>query len=331
MSFPLTPKIRRAFHRDLAAWYRIHHRDLPWRRTKDPYAIVVSEFMLQQTQVKTVLPYYDRWLKKFPNWRALAQAQPEAVLKTWEGLGYYTRARNLHRLAQAVVENHHGVLPDDPAVLLTLPGIGRYTAGAIASIAFDRRAAVLDGNVLRVFARVFACSDNISQPAVQKEFWQLAEDLLPPSDCSQHNQALMELGALLCTPRQPQCLLCPLRLVCRADPPEAYPVKTKMIVVEKKETLALLDRSGQWWCEPPPVTGRLAGFWHFPQFDPRSMTAGPEITSFTYGITKYRVRLKACSATWKKSAPAEGKWFTRAEMEKLPFPAAHRRLFSFLT
>ncbi|MBI3317834.1 MAG: A/G-specific adenine glycosylase, partial [Candidatus Omnitrophica bacterium] len=194
------------FRRQLLAWYLKNHRkDLPWRKTTDPYRIWVSEIMLQQTQVATVIPYYRRFLKRFPTLRSLAIAQATEVVEAWSGLGYYSRARNLHSAAQEVLWWHGGRLPREPEELLKLPGIGRYTAGAIASIAYDRPAPVLDGNVARVLSRTVGIRRKIQDPAVQKKLWATSSALVPPKSPGTFNQALMELGALVCTPKDPQC------------------------------------------------------------------------------------------------------------------------------
>jgi A/G-specific adenine glycosylase len=326
----IEPKMRRAFHGPLAAWFQKHKRDLPWRTDRTPYRVTVSEFMLQQTQVSTVLPYYARWMKQFPSWSTLARANETEVIKAWEGLGYYTRARNLHRLAQAVVERG-GELPADVASLRSLPGIGPYTAGAISSLAFEQKAALVDGNVIRVLARVFHITEDVSQPRVQKAFWALAEGLLPEKHCGAHNESLMELGAMLCTPHNPQCLLCPLQPVCQSPDPDALPVKKRTAIVESEETLAILHQGESLWCEPPAGgRQRLGSFWKLPLFDPSQMSQGDEITRFTYGITKYRVRLTAVNATWKKKPSATGQWVTPEEITRHAFPAAHRKVLKFL-
>ena len=283
--------------------------------------------MLQQTQVATVIPYYERWLRQFPHWQALAQADEAAVLKAWEGLGYYTRARNLHKLARQVAANG-GTLPADIEALRQLPGIGPYTAGAIGSIALGLRSAVLDGNVMRVFARVFNLNDNIALPAVQKEFWRWAEALLPEAGCGDFNQALMELGATVCTPRNPRCPACPLRSICRAPDPETLPVKTRSKTESLVETVAILRQNQKIWCEPGPEKGRLAGFWKLPEFSSSQMKAGKTAARFTYGITKYRVALTAVEARWKKSpVKRTGKFLSLRETAGLPFSAAHRKIF----
>jgi A/G-specific adenine glycosylase len=211
------PARARAFGRRLRAWYRRHARDLPWRRTSDPYQVLVSELMLQQTQVSRVVDYYARFLARFPTLRHVAEAQPHEVTAEWAGLGYYARARNLHALARHVhAAEGPGLLPDSPAALRALPGIGAYTAGAVASFAFERRAALVDTNVARVLARVFAPGTDVKSGRGQKVVWRIAEAILPRRgvDAWTHNQALMELGALVCTARVRRCTGCPVKPVC---------------------------------------------------------------------------------------------------------------------
>lgn len=208
------PATATAFRRALAAWYRRHHRDLPWRQTRDPYRVLVSELMLQQTQVSRVLGFYDRFLAQFPDLESLAVARPARVRAAWEGLGYYARARNLHALSREVMRTRDGVMPSEPHVLRELPGIGAYTAGAVASFAFEKRAALVDTNVARVLRRVFA------PRATPRRLWEIAEAILPRSGRAgwTHNQAVMELGALVCVARTPKCGACPVRRVCRSAP-----------------------------------------------------------------------------------------------------------------
>ncbi|MGH7289297.1 MAG: A/G-specific adenine glycosylase, partial [Myxococcota bacterium] len=211
----------------LLTWYRRERRDLPWRRTRDPWAIWVSETMLQQTRVETVIPYYERFLERFPSVQALADAEPDELMKSWAGLGYYSRARNLKAAAHKVVEEHGGRVPDDLEALRELPGVGRYTAGALASIAFDRPAPIVDGNVARVLARLLDLDFDVKSPAGQRRLWDEAAALADGPSPGDLNQALMELGALVCTPRAPRCPLCPLREDCRglaAGRAEALPV-----------------------------------------------------------------------------------------------------------
>src|SRR5437773_1381114 len=200
----------------LLAWYDRQQRRLPWRGSRDPYRIWVSETMLQQTQVETVLPYYERFLARFPNVEALANAKLDDVLKAWEGLGYYARARNMHKGAQYVVEMNGGELPGDVDSLRKIPGIGRYTAGAIASIAFGQDEPALDGNIRRVIARVCAVREDVHAPAVQEQLWSYAREVLPHGQAGDFNQALMDLGATICVARRPRCLLCPISAECQA-------------------------------------------------------------------------------------------------------------------
>lgn len=224
----------------LRGWYFTHRRRLPWREEPTPYRVWVSEIMLQQTQVATVLPYFERFMAAFPDVAALAAAPEEAVLAAWSGLGYYRRARHLHAAARRVASEHDGRLPDTVAGLLDLPGVGRYTAGAIASIAFGRRAAVLDGNVARVLSRLFAVAEPADTPAGQRRLWALAEALVP-EDASSHNQALMELGALVCAPRSPACGDCPLADRCQAHlagTAEAFPRSARQTVVKPLHAVA---------------------------------------------------------------------------------------------
>src|SRR5215212_5496516 len=204
------------FTADLLNWYDAHAADLPFRRTHDPYRIWLSEIMLQQTQVTTVIPYFERFLARFPTVESLAAAPLDDVLKLWEGLGYYSRARNLHRAAQHIVTDHGAHFPTTAIELQALPGIGRYTAGAIASIAYNEPVAVLDGNVMRVLTRLYDIADDIAAPATQKRLWTLAESLVPPDHPGNFNQAMMELGRTICKPRQPLCAACPVSAHCLA-------------------------------------------------------------------------------------------------------------------
>ena len=252
--------------RNLLAWYWRERRDLPWRRTDDPYRIWLSETMLQQTRVDTVVPYYERFLARFPDVQALAAADEQDVLREWSGLGYYARARNLKKAAQQIVREHGGHLPRDPELLAALPGIGRYTLGALRSIAFGERAGLVDGNVRRVFARLRA------DPAPEPEtLWALAESLVPKNDPGDFNQALMELGATVCTARAPMCGRCPLRRCCAAHGeghPEAYPEpRSRKPPPEVRALAGLLERRRP---EPAvlmlrrPSAGLLGGLWELP-------------------------------------------------------------------
>lgn len=252
----------------ILAWYAVSQRQLPWRGPSDPYAVWVSEIMLQQTRVETVIPYFERWMIRFPTIYALAEASQQEVLSSWEGLGYYSRARNLHRAAQIVVESFSGVLPPDAPTLQTLPGIGRYTAGAIASIAFGQDAPVLDGNIKRVFARLFDVSDPIGDSATEHRLWELAQTHLPEGQAGDFNQALMDLGAMICIPKNPRCSGCPLNDNClafQAGVQNMRPVrKKKQQIPHYLVAAAVIRREAEVLVAQRPQTGLLGGLWEFP-------------------------------------------------------------------
>jgi len=257
------------FASTLLTWYAAHARDLPWRGHPDPYAVWVSEVMLQQTQVATVKPYFARWMARFPTVEALAQADEQDILALWEGLGYYRRARALHRAAREVVAHYGGRLPDDPQTLQTLPGIGKYTAHALASLAFGRDVPVLDGNVKRVLARVFAVATPVDTAAGERALWVLAEAHLPRGKAADYNQALMDLGATVCTPRAPRCAVCPLETQCRARQsgnPEAFPKKRRRQRQPHYTVVAAVIRraDGRVLIAQRPAEGLLGNLWEFP-------------------------------------------------------------------
>jgi A/G-specific adenine glycosylase len=267
------------FRRQLLAWFRAHQRNLPWRKSKDPYRIWLSEIMLQQTRVAAVLPFYERFLSRFPDLQTLATAPEEEVLRLWSGLGYYGRARNVQCAAQQVIAKHGGVFPQEESAVLALPGIGRYTASAILSIAFGAKQAVLDGNVARVLARIFAIRGDLREPTCWKALQKNADQLLERKAPSDWNQAMMELGAIVCTPRAPQCLLCPVSKFCRARSlgiAESLPAtRKKSDTVEVTLVAAiLLDDQGRTLLLPPPASSNRAKkdevgvlvskMWHFP-------------------------------------------------------------------
>jgi A/G-specific adenine glycosylase len=261
----------KAVRRALLAWYRTHRRRLPWRETRDPYAIWISEAMLQQTRVETVIPYYQRFLEQFPDVQALATADLDDVLGAWAGLGYYSRARNLRSAAQKVVADFDGELPDDPQALRSLPGVGRYTAGALASIAFDRPEPVVDGNVARVLSRLLGIRDDVGSPAVAKRLWEEAATLVRGPDPGDLNQALMELGAVVCTPRGPRCDECPVRRSCdarRRGDAESLPRKAKATPVRRVEAVAAwVARRGRVLAVRRVPRGLLGGLWELPGDD----------------------------------------------------------------
>jgi A/G-specific adenine glycosylase len=270
-----------SFRKQLLAWFRQFQRDLPWRGTKDPYRIWVSEIMLQQTRVAVAIPYYERFLARFPDVRALAEAPPEEVLRLWSGLGYYSRARNLQKAAQQIVALHGGQFPQDEESILALPGIGSYTGAAVLSIAFGAKRAVLDGNVARVLARLGAIRGDLRKSHPWQSLQKTAGDLLDPQSPGAWNQAMMELGAMVCTPRAPQCLVCPAAKFCRArqlGDPESFPEKRK-----KPEAVQIVlgaavlhTPHGQTLLLPPPgkktetkpaaddIATLVSRMWHFP-------------------------------------------------------------------
>ena len=257
--------------KQLLDWYRANKRAMPWRETRDPYAIWVSEAMLQQTRVETAIPYWERFLTLFPDVHALATAKLDDVLGAWAGLGYYSRARNLQAAARLIDENHGGKLPNDVETLQTLPGTGRYTAGAVASIAFDRPEPVLDGNVKRVLTRLLGIREDIRRPAVVERLWQEAGALVQGPHPGDLNQALMELGATICTPRMPRCASCPVSRLCDAraeGDAESLPIKTRKKPAHKVEAVAaLVLRRGKALAVRRPSRGLLGGLWDLPGGD----------------------------------------------------------------
>lgn len=252
----------------LLDWYQHNNRSLPWREEPTPYRIWVSEVMLQQTRAETVIPYFERWMVRFPTLEALASASQQEVLSEWEGLGYYSRARNLHQAAQKVVEEFEGNLPRDIEQLKSLPGIGRYTAGAITSIAFGQDEPALDGNIRRVLARVFDVNLPARSPAGEKSLWELARAHIPPGQAGDFNQVLMDLGALICTPRRPRCTHCPIIESCKAFSlgiQEERPVTIKKQPVPHYDvSSAVIQQGGQVLIAQRPAHGLLGGMWEYP-------------------------------------------------------------------
>lgn len=252
----------------LIDWYNDNARSLPWRGHSDPYAIWVSEIMLQQTRVDTVIPYFQRWLQLFPDINSLAQADEQAVLKAWEGLGYYSRARAMIRAARQLVQQNGGVLPANIEALSRLPGIGPYTAAAIASIAFGLDHAVVDGNVKRVLARLLPYTDPVNTPHAEKELRQIAQEWLPIGQAGDYNQAMMELGALICLPRSPKCLICPVSRLCEAfaqrRQTELPVMKEKAAVPHITVTAGIIRQDEKVLITLRPTTGLLGGMWEFP-------------------------------------------------------------------
>ncbi|MCJ7735148.1 MAG: A/G-specific adenine glycosylase [Anaerolineales bacterium] len=253
---------------NLRTWYRGNARDIPWRKTHDPYLIWVSEIMLQQTRVETVIPYYQRWQKQLPTLNSLAEADQDLVLNLWEGLGYYKRALNMHKTAQILLSQYEGKLPRDVKSLQNLPGIGRYSAGAISSIAYNLPAPIVDGNIRRIFTRIFNINTPIQSTETEKVLWQIALDILPDDNAREFNQALMELGALICLPKNPLCTQCPVKNTCRANDlnlQSELPVrKEKPPLPHLLVTAAIIKNNGKVLLAKRPPEGLLGGMWEYP-------------------------------------------------------------------
>lgn len=319
----------KGFQQALVEWFAREGKDYPWRRTTDPYAILVSEVMLQQTTLAMVLErgHYTRWMKAFPDVATLAAAPEEQVLTYWEGLGYYNRARNLQKAAQKIVAEHDGVFPRDPEAIRALPGVGRYTAGAVLSFAFDVPAPLVDGNVARVLARLMDYQQEVDAPAGQKQLWAWAEALLPATDARRYNSALMELGQRLCTPGPPTCLLCPVRAWCRAQEPATLPrKKPKRAIVELEEHVLLATRhAGQSWevLLQLETGSRRRGLWKLPAVAGRP-TSGL-LWQGRYVITHHRVSLQVHGASPGVKTSEGEAWVAAADLAVLPMPSPFRR------
>jgi len=314
----------------LLAWYARAHRDLPWRRTSDPYSVWVSEIMLQQTRAQAVVPYYQRFLARFPTVEALAAAPEEEVLALWSGLGYYSRARNLLRAARAI--HASGAFPSHYAALRALPGVGDYTAAALASIAFGLPHAVVDGNVLRVVARIANDPSEIAAPGTRARFRAIAQSWLDPRRPGAFNQALMELGATICLPRNPLCPSCPLESHCAAraaGTAALLPVKLRKTELQRIEAVLLLVRKGRRILlhRGPQGVARVAGFWNLPApEDLPSARVGPRLGEFRHSITHHRYILTVHDARLA-SVPRspDFRWFTSADLAAVPLSTTARK------
>lgn len=313
------------FQNALVDWFRSVGRDYPWRRTRDPYSIFVSEAMLQQTQVATVLGrgYFTRWMAAFPTWGDLAAATEGEVLKQWEGLGYYNRARNLRKTAQIVIRDFGGRFPEDFETILTLPGVGRYTAGAVTSFAFNRRAAIVDGNVSRVFSRLFAFAEPIDTSSGHRVMWDWAEALTPEADPGLYNSALMELGQRICLRASPNCPVCPVRSWCAAGLQGTaleFPVKKRgrAITVRQERVILAVKNHRILLC---PETGpRRKGLWRLPEITFEESADLAELFRFDYTITRYRVTLMVFQHTGSppEREPEGACWFAAGRDEEMP-------------
>ncbi|WP_248513539.1 A/G-specific adenine glycosylase [Sporosarcina sp. NCCP-2222] len=334
-------KQKKLFQEALVSWYYREKRDLPWRKTTDPYLIWVSEVMLQQTRVETVIPYYERFTAKFPTMQALSNAKEEELLKMWEGLGYYSRARNLQQGVKEVVESYGGSVPTTRKEISSLRGVGPYTAGAILSIAFGIPEHAVDGNVMRVLSRILLIEEDIALPKTRKTFEQAVMDLIYKEDPSAFNQALMELGATICIPR-PKCLLCPVREFCAAfeeGRQDELPIKTKKTKMKTVPLafFAITDGNGKWFMQQRPEKGLLANMWEFPTAE-LMQEENPALAI----KNQYGLQLDEVSAifdfnhvfshlTWEVKGyiartsdvgviSEKAKWFTAEEVEALPKP-----------
>ena len=342
----------------LIRWYKKQGRDLPWRKTRDPYKIWVSEIMLQQTQVETVIPYYKRFLKTFPTPHLLSKAPLENVLKIWQGLGYYSRARNLHRGAKHVVKEWKGVLPVQEKDLLLIPGIGRSTAGALLSLAFDIPTPILDGNVKRVLCRLYAIQDDMKTSHVQKRLWVLSQELTPSKDVHSYTQAIMDLGATVCTPRVPNCALCPLKKYCsafRKNLQNQIPVRTgKKAIPHRHFALGLIKNRGRLLIMRRPEKGLLGGLWGFPHYQREGKKSFPEslqrgvlkefgvsiqartklgIVQHTFSHFRMSMHLFSCRLEGhggRTDPKSTKKWIFPSQMERYPFSTADRKVIRIL-
>jgi A/G-specific adenine glycosylase len=315
----------------LLSWFRKNARGLPWRRDRSPYAVLVSEMMLQQTQAATVADYFTRWMRRFPNFRALAAADENDVLHAWQGLGYYARARNLHRAARAVVAEHDGRLPENHDVIRALPGIGDYTAAALMAFAFDRPGVVLDANVARVLARLFDMRLPVDEPAGKARLRELAAGLQPERGGRDFNEALMELGALVCLPRGARCEACPVRKFCMAENPESLPVKkARRKTVALEENCAWIFRGGKILLEQQ-TGARWRGLWKLPALAASAPgEPGAPLFSGSYPFTHHRVEFSVFARGAPRRPAKNQRWFLASMLDAVPMAAPHRRAVDFV-
>ena len=342
------------FRSALLRWYRRHGRDLPWRQTREPYAILVSEVMLQQTQVATVIPYYIEWLRRFPDLAALAAASESDVLHAWQGLGYYARARNLRAAAKAVQDRHGGKFPREPDAMRDLPGVGRYTANAVATFAFDRPVPIVEANTTRVLTRLFNFRAPIDSNAGREALWQRAATLVPKSSARVYNSALTDIGALICLPRRPRCDICPVRKFCRAKNPGTLPIKKMRPRTRRlSESHALVVRKGKILLEQS--CGRWRGMWILPPLRQRAATtftqarrgnlpdggdkldrfkrsslSRRQVYSLIFPFTHHRVTLRVFRQAPCKIDNERQRWFPIRVLDSIPLPSPHRRALAAL-
>lgn len=360
-SLALTSAWKQKFRRRLLSWYAKHERDLPWRRSSNPYRVWISEVMLQQTQVETVKPYFQRFVKEFPTVKKLAAAKEQEVLRLWEGLGYYRRARQLHAAAQQIVAEHRGRFPDDVETLQTLPGIGRYTAGAIVSIAFDKPAPILEANTIRLLSRLIAYPADPMKSAGQKILWQTAEELLPRKEIARFNQALMELGSLVCTPQNPKCDQCPAVQLCgakEAGQQHKIPLaKQKTKFTDVSEAAVVVRKNGSVLVRQCGEEERWAGLWDFPRFEVEGegplfvkdelvekvqqqtgvkIKPAAHFKTIKHGVTRYRITLDCYEASYqsgkvRSSTTKPLKWLSPEELTELPLSSTGRKIAKLIS
>jgi A/G-specific adenine glycosylase len=318
--FSLNTPSSRAFRHTLNRWFLRNNRDLPWRQTRDPYAILVSEIMLQQTQVATVIPYYNRWLRRFPTIRSLASATESEVLHAWEGLGYYARARNLHRCAKTIFGEWDGKFPNRPDALRSLPGIGQYTANAIAVFAFNRSLPIVEANTARVLTRLFNIRAPIDSTHGRQELWELSAKLVPQKSARDFQNAMIDLGALICTAHNPRCQICPVKKFCRTRDPASLPRKRKRTrtislteshCFRTKGRTILLERCRQRW----------RGMWMLPKFQAQK---SPPIHRAQFSFTHHRITLEVFRGRSNRLTNGQ-RWFSRQQLNHIPIPSPHRR------
>lgn len=340
------------FGQDLIHWYEKNHRDLPWRQDRDPYKVWVSEVMLQQTRVDTVIPYFERFMSRFPTIEALAEADEEEVLKAWEGLGYYSRARHLQAGVREVNEKYNAAVPDNKAEISDLKGVGPYTAGAILSIAYGIAEPAVDGNVMRVLSRILFIEDDVAKAKTRKKFEQIVRELIPAQQTSAFNQALMELGAVVCTPKSPRCLLCPVKEHCQAlagGAQESLPNKSKKKPpkVVPMAVAILQNQQGEVLIHRRPQHGLLAGLWEFPGFEVSAdvnkkeqllrklneifhieATFHQRLQNIQHVFTHLKWELAVYEGTVNQTIQEHEdlQFISWAEVEKYPFPVSHQKI-----
>jgi len=358
MAMKITEHIKIKINSSLLGWFEQYQRPMPWRETSDPYKIWIAEVMLQQTQVNTVEPYFHRFILIFPTVQSLAEADIHRVMKAWEGLGYYSRARHLHAASRQMMSRFQGMIPDNLTDLLSLPGIGRYTAGAILSIAFGKPAPVLDGNVIRVLTRVFHVTDNIDKAITRKVLWELAERLLPKDNIRSFNQALMELGALICKPVNPNCSICPLLSVCQASKlrlQAMLPVRSPRKPVPHYDvTAGVIWKANRLLITLRPPKGLLGGLWEFPggKVKPKETLEAClkreimeelnlkvdikfHLISVKHAYTHFKITLHAFECQYQNGhirkdpdAIDDFRWIAASELDQYAFPGADRKVIT---